>query len=217
MRLAGLHRVFALAGALPPVLFTVAVTVLTVLEYDFLTALGWDPVRRSGAGWPSVLALGDLGWVAVTTFASCGLLGVAFAAGLYRALEHTTWSMVGTAFLAALAVAVGLEAFPTDPPGSTAPATWHGEIHDRVYPAVVVCSIAAPLFLAAALWSDRRWRRYGSYSLGTAAFLLAALALQAHAAYAQLVEYFFFGALLLWIELLAIRLWTLAPDRGQVL
>ena len=196
----------ALAGVVAPILFATVVAVLSVAEYDFARDLGWHPIRGTAAGWPSVLALGELGWLLTVTLACCGVLGVAFAAGLYRATPRSPWSTLGAATLAVLAVAVGLEAFTTDPPNSSAPPTWHGDIHDTVYPVVVVSALAAPVFLAAGFAHDPAWRRYAAYSAATAVILLATLVLQLEESYAQLLEYPFFGTLLLWLELLALRL-----------
>ena len=200
------QRALALAGVVAPILLAAVVAVLTVAEYEFARDLGWHPIRRTAAGWPSVLALGDLGWLLTATLACCGVLGVAFAWGLYRCTRRSPWSTLGAATLAVLAVAVGLEAFTTDPPGSSAAPSWHGDIHDTVYPAVVVSALAAPVFLAAGFASDPAWRSYAAYSAATAVTLLATLVLQVEESYAQLLEYPFFGALLLWLELLALRL-----------
>ena len=191
---------------LAPALFAVVVTLLTVLEYEFASGLGWDPVRRTHVGWPSVLALGELGWLLTATLVCCGLLGALFAWGLYRSLTETVWRTIGSALLGILALAVSLEAFTTDPPSPGAPGTWHGEIHDRAYPVVVVSAIAAPLVLALALRAEPGWRRCAWYSLATGGVLLATLVLQTERAYAQLLEYVFFGSLLLWLEVLAVRL-----------
>ena len=184
------------------------VTLLTVHEYDFLTSLGWDPVRRSGIGWPSILALADTGWVLTATLASCGVLGVAFAVGLYR----STRSVAAALLVGLLSAAVGLEAFTTDPPTSLAPSTWHGDIHKAVYPLLVVLAVAAPAAVGRALWAELRWRGYGAYSFMTTALLAATLTLQAPARFGQVLEYLFFGALLLWLEVVALRLWFLSTD-----
>ena len=204
------QRTLALAGVVAPILFATVVAVLSVVEYDFARELGWHPIRRTAAGWPSVLALGELGWLLTATLAGCGVLGVAFAAGLYWGTRRSVWSTLGAATLAVLAVAVGLEAFTTDPPNSSAAPTWHGDIHDTVYPVVVVSALAAPVFLAAGLARDPGWRRHAAYSLATAVILLTTLVLQAEQSYAQLLEYAFFATLLLWLELLALRLLRLA-------
>ena len=204
------QRALALAGVLAPLLFATVVGLLSVVEYDFARDLGWHPIRRTAAGWPSLLALGDFGWLLSATLALCGLLGLAFAAALFRGVERNVWSMIGIALLVALAVAVGLEAFTTDPPGAIARSTWHGEIHDAAYRVVVASALSAPVFLALGLARDPRWRRYAVYSLATAVILLATLVLQVDHSYAQLLEYPFFAALLLWLELLALRLLRLA-------
>ena len=198
------QRALALAGVLAPILFATVVAVLTMVEYDFARDLGWHPIRRTAAGWPSLLALGDLGWLLTATLACCGVLGVAFAVALYRCTKRSPWNAAGTATLAVLAVAVGLEAFTTDPPGSLA-SSWHGDIHDTAYPVVVASAIAAPVFLGVGLARDPRWRRHAVYSLAAAAILLATLLLQVERSYAQLLEYPFFATLVVWLELLALR------------
>ena len=81
-------------------------------------------------------------------------------------------------------------------------------------PVVVVSAVAAPVFLALALWREPGWQRHGRYSLLAAAILLTTLVLQTDAAYAQLLEYVFFASLLLWLELLALRLWALSGRDG---
>ena len=170
-------RAAALGGIVAPVLFGVAVTSLTLADYDFLTNLGWDPVRRTHVGWPSVLAL-------------------------------------GIALPAVFAATVALESFTTDPPGSLARPTWHGEIHDRAYPLLVVSAVAAPVFLGVAFARDPRWRAAAPFTLAAAVILLVALVLQVERGLAQLLEYPFFATLLVWLELVALRLLRLAgPGR----
>ena len=207
-------RAAALGGIVAPVLFGVAVTSLTLADYDFLTNLGWDPVRRTHVGWPSVLALGEHGWLLTATFAGSGLLGLAFAAALASAVRRTVWSALGIALLAVFAATVALESFTTDPPGSLARPTWHGEIHDRAYPLLVVSAVAAPVFLGVAFARDPRWRAAAPFTLAAAVILLVALVLQVERGLAQLLEYPFFATLLVWLELVALRLLRLAgPGR----
>ena len=204
------QRALALAGVLAPILFAAVVAFLSAVEYDFARDLGWHPIRRTAAGWPSILALGHLGWLLTATLALCGILGVAFAVGLYRATKGSPWNAAGAATLAVLAVAVGLEAFTTDPPGFTGPPTWHGEIHDAAYPVVVVSALAAPVLFAVGLAREPGLRAHAVISLAAAAVLVATLVLQAERSYAQLLEYPFFATLLLWLELLALHLLRVA-------
>ena len=204
------QRALALAGVVAPILFAAVVAFLTVVQYDFARELGWHPVRRTAAGWPSILALGELGRLLTATLAVCGALGLAFAVGLYRGTKRSPWNAVGAATLGVLAVAVGLEAFTTDPPRSVSPPTWHGEIHDTAYPIVVVSALAAPLCFAVGLAREPAWRPYSAVSLAAVAVLLATLVLQVERSYAQLLEYPFFATLLVWLELLALRLLRVA-------
>ena len=197
---------------LAPALFAVVVAALTIVQSDFLRSVGWDPVRRSEAGWPSVLALGEYGWVQVANFAVSGLLEAAFAVGLARPLRRTS-ATIGCMLLAVTGVGLALEAFKPDAPAGSGSPTWHDEIHGTVFPVVVTSAMATAFVLAVGLWNERGWRGYGLYSLLTATVALGTLPLQTASAFGQLFEYVFFGSLLLWLELLAIRLWLLA-DRS---
>ena len=190
-------------------------TLLTVVEYDFLTSLGWDPVRRTEIGWPSILALAETGWLLTAALVSCGLLGVGLAVGLYRSTTGAAAARIAALLVGMLAVAVGLEAFTTDPPAPPGGATWHGDIHDLAYPLVVVLAVVAPVAVGRALRTEPSWRGYGSYSLVTAAILVATLALQAQERFGQLLEYVFFALLLLWLEVIALRLWFVSSRRGR--
>ena len=194
---------------LAPALFAGVVALLTVVQDDFLRSVGWHPTRRSDAGWPSVLALGRYGWLQVANFAVSGLLAAAFAVGLARSLRGTG-TTIGCALLAVTGVGLALEAFKPDAPSGSVSRTWHDEIHGTVFPVVVTSAIATAFVLALALRNEDGWRGYSLYSLLTAAVALATLPLQAEPAYGQLFEYVFFGSLLLWLELLAIRLWSIS-------
>jgi hypothetical membrane protein len=88
----------------------------------------------------SLLALGDLGWIQVGAFVIAGLLNLAFAVGLRRALHPGpagTWGPLSIAGFGLGLVLAGV--FRTDPafgfpPGAPAgmPAelSWHGRLHD---------------------------------------------------------------------------------------
>jgi hypothetical protein len=197
-------RAGAVAGTLAPPLFGAVVAGLTLHELSFLRAVGWDPVRRTDAGWPSVLALSGDGGVQVAAFAVCGALGMPFALALARAVPRGL-ATVGAALVGLLAVAVGLGAFEPDPPGARG-STWHGAIHDVVYPMVAVCGIAAAAALAAGLWRDGAWRGQARLAAAATLALGVGMALQAVRPIGQLAEYLFFGPLLVWLELLAVGL-----------
>ncbi|XRQ14536.1 DUF998 domain-containing protein [Actinomadura welshii] len=101
-----------------------------------MTRDGFDAARHP----LSMLALGEHGWIQTVNFLLCGVLVVASAAGLRRALEPGTlgrgW---GTALIAAYGASlVWAGVFPTDPadgfpdgtPGVAAEVSWHGMLHN---------------------------------------------------------------------------------------
>lgn len=77
-------RRMADAGMISPLVFGFTITVLTFLEYDFITGIGWTPVENSNVPWPSVLALGPYGWLQVANFVFFGVFLIALTFGLYR-------------------------------------------------------------------------------------------------------------------------------------
>jgi hypothetical protein len=69
---------------LGPTSFTFIVIVLTVIQYDLMLGIGWQPVVNPAGAWPSGLALGPYGWAQSLNFAVSGLLLVVFALGLHH-------------------------------------------------------------------------------------------------------------------------------------
>lgn len=176
----------------------------------------------------SSLALGDLGWTQVTNFALAGLLTLAFAVGLHRALIEgglrSTWGplLVGVFALGLL----GAGMFPTDPvsgypPGSPAVAvdpTVHGRLHDLLSMLTFVGLPAACFVFARRFsgWGERRWSIFSAAS-GTAfviGFILTTLG------FSQAAGLVTIGGLLqrltvaigwLWLTLLALYLLRTRP------
>src|SRR5262245_24940026 len=124
----------------------------------------------------SMLALGDLGWIQISDFVGCGLLFVALALGVRRALRRQpagTWGPLLLGGFGVGLVAAGI--FRTDPalgfpPGAPAgmPATmsWHAMLHSLAF-FVAFTSLTAACFVLA-----RRFARLGR--MGWAACCAAA-------------------------------------------
>ena len=53
-----MRKLAAFAGMVGPVLFGGVLVILTLVEYDFMRGLGWEPLGLSNTDWPSGLALG---------------------------------------------------------------------------------------------------------------------------------------------------------------
>ena len=88
----------ALAGILGPLLLAVVITVLTIVQADFMRTLGWNPTGPV-IDWPSGLAMGPHGWLMTLTFFVCGALMTFFAYGLKLALPRR-WNQADSAGVA---------------------------------------------------------------------------------------------------------------------
>jgi len=196
------QRVSNWAGIVGAPLLAATIVGVTLAERAFLADAGWHPVRRTRVGWPSVLALSDTGWIVVGAFVVCGVLGLAFAVAVYGAVS-TPAAKLGAAALATLAILLLLEALRADAPWSLE-RTWHGRIHDAAYPFLVIAALVAPFALALGLWCEDRGQARAA--LAAAVVLTMSLLAQSADAVGQLAEYVFFGALVIWLELLAIGL-----------
>ena len=157
-------------GVIGPILFVV------VFLIEGWTREGYDPMRH----FVSTLSLGEQGWQQITNFLVTGILFIAGAVGLRRAIRDgpgSRWGpiLIGTAGLGVFLAGV----FVTDPamgypPGSPAglPSTssWHGAIHN-VVSLLVFAGLPIATFVVA-----RRFRGDGSlwalYSVATGVAML---------------------------------------------
>jgi hypothetical protein len=194
-----------LAGMIGPALFALIVVVLTVLQYNFMVGLGWDPVGVSDVPWPSALALGPYGFLQVLNFIFFGIMLIFFAAALQRNVATEGWtSRLGPTCLVVAGVALVLLAFKTDPHMSARSHTWHGSIHIGAFLLLGLSFLAALLLFWRRLEKDPAWRGYGLYSLVSAGIAVVLFFVPGQAA-----VYLFFAVLLTWVEVLAIRLHSL--------
>jgi hypothetical protein len=145
-----------------------------------LTRDGFDISRHPA----SMLSNGDLGWIQITNFAVSGLLFVAYAIGLHRALATSarrgrTWGprLVGV-FGAGMVAAAIFSADPADgfPPGTPVgtPTTisWHAMVHFLVAGIAFLALIAA-CFVFARHFKAAGRRGWAAFSRVTGALFLA--------------------------------------------
>jgi hypothetical protein len=125
-----------------------------------LTRRGFDPSRHA---W-SLLENGNLGWIQITNFIVTGLMTVAAAAGVRRALapgRAGTWAPVLIGVYGASLVGAGIfradpaQGFPAGTPETTA-VSWHGMLHLMVGTVGFGCLIAACFVLAARFTREGR-------------------------------------------------------------
>jgi len=185
-------------------LFTGVVTTLTIVQYDFMRGLGWDPIYDPTFDWPSGLSLGPYGLWMTLTFIISGLLMVTFAFALRTMLNEGGAARIGTLGLLLSGCALMGLAFTTDPTIRATPATWHGRLHDLSFVLLGVFMLLSMLGLGRAFQNDPRWRRFGLYTFITAACAIPSFALKGVAFYLFLI------AILIWSVALSIKLFLLS-------
>ena len=135
---------------------------LTVSLAQALTRDGFALTRHS---W-SLLANGDLGWIQITNLVLTGLMTIAAAVGLHRALPGAPWvgrlvGVYGAGLVAAGALrADPAQVFPAGTPDGPGTVTWHGAGH------LIAGGIGFLSIIAACLIAARYFTRHGSRPLG---------------------------------------------------
>jgi hypothetical protein len=130
----------------------------------------------------SALSLGDGGWIQVATFVVSGLLTIAFAIGVRRALHPGragTWGAILIAVFGAGLIGAGV--FLTDPAfgfpagtpdGMPATFTWHAMAHGLSF-MVAMGSLVGATFVFARRFVGRGQRLWAGYSVATGIVALA--------------------------------------------
>jgi hypothetical protein len=197
-----LLRFAALAGMIGPFLFGAMLVLLTMLEYDFMRSLRWDPIHAATTDWPSGLALGPYGGWMIATFILSGLLLVLFALSLRQFFPRSP----GPALLFIAGMAVMMLSSLTDPTYRTTPATLHGIIHDSAYVVLGLSFLPGLLILAWEFGKTATWRMHGQVSWLVAVLTIPTFYIKG------ITFYIFLLAVLVWYELTAIRIWQLIRE-----
>jgi hypothetical protein len=206
-------RRLADAGVIGPIVFGVMITILTFLEYDFMIGLGWDPLYSSAVPWPSALALGPYGYFQVANFVFFGVCLISFGLGLLRGvMAGGRGSRIGPALVIMAGIAMVLLGFRADPRTSGLPQTWHGWIHALAFFVVAFAILAAYFVLWRRLKRDPLWSGFGSYTLisGVLCTILLFMSFTDLIIPGQVAFYLFLVVMLAWIEVIAIRLRSIA-------
>ena len=185
-----LLRNAALAGMIGPALFALIVVVLTVAQYGFMVDLGWE----------------------VLNFILFGLALMVFAVGLHRGVAaRVRGSVIGPVLLVVAGVALVLSAFKTDPSLSGSPQSWHGLIHGLAFLLLVLSLLFSFLLLWWRLRRDPLWGGYDLYTIITAVVYVVLFFVSA----SQWAFYLFLAVVLVWVEVMAIRLrWVAEGSRA---
>jgi uncharacterized protein DUF998 len=196
-------RLASYAGIIGPILLGSVITILTIIEWDFMTSIGWR--LRAPLDWPSGLALGPYGWIMTLTFAISGLLIMIFAIGLRFSLPRSRLTAISI-WLLVLAGAgmIGLIS-PTDKTIRTTPKTWHGILHDSSFVVIGLTLMPAMILLGFVFLKDERWKNLAVYTWITVALAIPTFWMKGFA------FYFFLLAILIWCEVMALRLRSTVP------
>jgi hypothetical membrane protein len=214
-------RLLLACGVIGPPLFIIVFLIEGATREDY------DPLRYA----VSSLSIGDQGWIQAANFLLLGILLVAFAVGLRRALKGSRGGLWGPILIGLAGIGLfGAGIFTTDPifgyppdaPLVIAQYTLHGHLHD-------LCSV---LFFAGvpiasfvfcrrfATSGERGWALYSLLSgLGTLAFfVLAAIGFDQNPALVHIAGVFQRLSIsigLIWVALLALRIMRSASPEGR--
>lgn len=195
-----IHRVrlAVLAGIFGPFLLGSVITVLTIVEHDFMRSIGWR--LEAPLDWPSGLALAPYGWIMTLTFLLCGLLIILFASGLRLGLPHIRLASISIWLLVLAGVGmIGLVS-PTDQTLRTTPRTWPGILHDASFVVIGITLMPAMILLGLVFRRDQRWKNLSVYTWMTVALAVPTFWMKGFA------FYLFLLAILVWCEVIALRL-----------
>jgi Protein of unknown function (DUF998) len=203
----GRTQVLLLAGAVAGPLY------LVVGLIEAFTRPGFD-IRRHDL---SLLANGDLGWIHMTDLIVSGMLVVAGAVGMSRALASGPGRLSGPLLVGVYGIGlIGAGFFVADPalgfpPGTPADAhnvSWHGLMH-FVSGGVGFLSLIAGCFVFARRFAASRERGWAGYSIITGVvFFLAFAGIAAGSGNGWTILGFWIGVALAfsWITAMALRL-----------
>lgn len=193
-------KLAARVGIIGPVLFALVVSILTVTKFDFLLSLGWHPILAPTFDWPSGLALGDFGWIMTVTFIVSGLMMAIFALGLRLSLPRSPVTSIAALALTCAGLALAGLAFSTDPTLTSTFRTWHGRLHDLSFVVLGLTLMPAMILFGFAFQQDSLWASLAPYTWITVALALPTFWIKGAA------FYIFLLAVLVWSEVIAIRL-----------
>ncbi len=194
------RRILSVCGIAGPIIFAVI-----VLTLGFLTP-GYSHVRD----FMSELGAVDAPYGFVMSFAGLVLLGIlviAFSVGLHRGIKEG--SVIGPALLVMSGFSLAATGVFRCDPGCI-DISLIGRLHSAFAMLAGFAFIAAMFFIALRLRDDRDWRSYWAYSVATGALTFVfSLLLMSAGDWAGLMQRISMGLPLLWMEVMAIRLFRL--------
>ncbi len=199
----------AICGIIGPILFTIVLITLGFLQpgYNHITQY----MSEFGAiDAPFAYIMNTVG------IPLLGLLIIAFAFALNKDINNGNGSKIGPLLLVVSGVSFfSCGIFRCDP--GCIPISTIGFLHSYVCSIALFSLIFAPFFMFHRLTSDDRWHNYQYYSLtiGIVALFLGILfKLSSFGDLVGLFQRIIFGVPLLWVEIMAIKLFTLLKNES---
>jgi hypothetical protein len=111
-----------------------------------------------------------------------------------------TWLLIAAGF-----GMIGLIS-PTDKTLRTTPKTWHGLLHDSSFTVIGFTLMPAMIFLGFVFLQDVRWKNLAVYTWITVVLAVPTFWMKG------IAFYFFLATILIWCEVVALRLRSIHPD-----
>jgi hypothetical membrane protein len=198
-----LIRYSAVSGITAPVIFFLTVCVLGLIQP------GYNPVAQlmselGETGAPYAIIMNVVG------FGLFGILIVGFAPGLYFALGQHRAAFAGSAFILASGLAFIAMAFlPCDT--ACVPVSTAGRMHLILGMVAIVAAVLAACTLAFPMRGDAHWHGAWIYSLASGLLVILLLPLYGSIpGYEGLFQRLMVAIILVWTEVIAIRLYQAA-------
>ncbi len=151
---------------------------IVVGSLQILIRPGFDPTRND----LSQMSLGSLGWIQIMNFMVTGLLVIASAVGMRRAIRGSKGGTWGPLLLSIYGLGlIGAGFFSADPGNGFPPGTpmnahiisWHGIVH-TISGGLGFLGLISACFVFASRFASRRQWGWAAYSIATGVFFLAA-------------------------------------------
>jgi Protein of unknown function (DUF998) len=184
------------AARFAPAGLALVLLVLSLSERDYLRAIGWSPVRRTGTEWPSVLALGPHGWVLSIAFVAAGASAVPVGWWLLTTAQRRLLH-VGSILFIVMGAGVMAVAFSADPPTASG-ESWHAHVHNLAYPMLIVAALSSAALFSFARSDETDWHGLRKASRLVLPVFLAGVLISSFDAVAELGRYVLIGGLLVW-------------------
>ena len=198
----------ALAGILAPILWTLLLAFLDIVQYPFLRSIGADPLTTSPA---SENGAGPYGLLYSASDFIFGVLVIVWALGLFQTIQPSWWARLGLVCLLVFGIGWIFGSATCDcMPGQ--PASLSGAIHNTASTVFLIDTIPMTIFCGLAFRQDPRWRSYAWYAIATGVLALPLFLLAS--SLPVVFSWFYIWLLLIpfgFIEVLALHLRELAP------